>query len=347
MNRPTFSRSLTRAAATLAAAVTALALLVAAASAAKSTPLPRVATGGVGHVRGTSAELQGSVNPRGQETTYFFQYGPTIAYGAQTPPAPAGKGTRSIAVGQTVANLPVGSHYRIVASSAAGGPVYGHDRVYSATKGRVKFVLASTKGVAPTPYGGTFVLRGTLSGPGGALQPLTAQTSAYPFLSAFVDVGTPLTTNAAGAFAISIRGLTQSTQLRVRTNAARPDYSAIVTARVSPRITLKVRTSAHKGLVRLYGTVTPAKVGAKVLFQLEKPIRPKGQSEREVAFGTQGATVVKRGTRTTARFSAVLTVRKSGHYRAYVVLPTGALASGASPTVTLHAAASSGKHAKK
>jgi hypothetical protein len=346
MKRPIFAQSLALAVVALAIVATALALLGTAALAAKSSSLPRASTGGVAHVRGASAQLQGTVNPRGQETTYYFQYGPTIGYGAQTTPASAGKGVRSLAVGQTVANLPAGSHYRIVASNTAG-VAYGHDRVYTVTKGRLKFVLESTKGVAPTPYGGTFVLRGTLSGAGGALQPIAAQTSAYPFLTEFVDVGTPLSTNAAGAFEIAIRGLTQSTQLRVRTNDARPDYSPIVTAHVSPRITLKVRTSSHGGLVRLYGTVTPAKVGAQVLFQLERPIRPRGQSEREAAFTTQGSTVVKRGTRKTARFSAIFTVRKGGRYRAYVVLPAGALVSGASPSVTLHAGPSAGKKTKR
>ncbi len=347
MNRSIFARSLVPGAAALAIAAAALALLVANALAAKKpSSQPRAATGGVTRVHGTSAQLQGTVNPRGLETTYYFQYGPTIAYGQQTTPASAGKGTKPVPVGQTVASFSPGWHYRIVASNAAG-PAVGRDRTYAATKGRLKFVLASTKGAAPTPYGGTFVLRGTLSGPGGALQPITPQTSAYPFLSAFVDVGTPLMTNAAGAFEVSIRGLTQSTQLRVRTDTPRPEYSPIVTAHVSVRVTLKVRTSSHKGLVRLYGTVTPARVGAKVLFQLERPVRPKGQSEKEVAYATQGSTVVKRGTRTTSRFSAIVTVRRSGRYRAYVVLPSGALVSGASPSLTLHAAPGSGKHAKK
>ena len=48
---------------------------------------PIVATGGVAHVRGTSAVLNGTVDPHGAATTYYFQYGPTIAYGKQTTPA--------------------------------------------------------------------------------------------------------------------------------------------------------------------------------------------------------------------------------------------------------------------
>jgi len=298
---------------------------------------PRAATGGVSNVRGTSATLQGTVNPHGLATTYYFAYGPTTAYGSTTPTTAVGSGASTVKVSQTVANFPIGDHYRIYATNARGTKP-GRDRTYTSKKSKAKFVMADTKELAPTPYGGTYILRGTLTGPGGALQPIILQSSAYPFLTAFADVGTPLSTNAAGAFAIPVKGLTQSTQLRVRTSALRPLDGPIVTAHVAYKVTLKVRTSAHRGLVRLYGTVTPAKVGVRVLFQLEAPSRPRGKSEREVRYSTQGSGVVKRGTRSFSRFSQVLTVRKGGRYRAYVVVRSGALVSGTSASVTLHAA---------
>jgi hypothetical protein len=197
--------------------------------------------------------------------------------------------------------------------------------------------MEDTKKLAPTPYGGTFVLQGTLTGSGGALQSISLQSSPFPYLSAFVDVGSSLTTNAAGAFAIPVKGLTKSTQLRVRTSSARPLTSSIVTAQVAPRITLHVRTSSHVGLVRLYGTVTPAEVGMKVLFQVQEAARPRGKSESEVRYSTRAFTTVKRATRSFSRFSQVVTVDKAGRYRAYMVLRSGALASGASSSVTLRA----------
>jgi hypothetical protein len=322
------------------ALLTALALPSLALSAAPAdTPgLPRAATGGVGNVRGASATLQGTVNPHGLATTYFFQYGPTAAYGSATPTTLVGSGTSTVKVAQTVANLPAGDHYRIVATNAKGTKP-GRDRIYTNKKSKLAFVMADTKELPPTPYGGTFVLRGTLSGAGGALQPILLQSSAYPFLTAFDDVGAAITTNAAGAFAIPVTGLTQSTQLRVRTNALRPLDGPIVTAHVAYKVTLKVRTSSHRGLVRLYGTVTPAKVGARVVFQLQAPSRPRGKSEREVRYSTQESSVAKRGTRSFSRFSQVMTVRKPGRYRAEVVVRTGALVSGTSASVTLQAAA--------
>lgn len=303
---------------------------------------PRASTGNVIGVRGSSAMLQGTVNPRGVETTYFFQYGPTAAYGQQTPATAVGKGTSTVKVGQAVTNFLVGYHYRIVATNAKGTK-FGADRLYTGTNARLKFSIASSKEAAPTPYGGTFVLRGTLTGTGSALHRITAQTSPFPYLTAFATFGLPLTTNAAGAFAIPITNLRQSTQLRIVTSDSRPVLSPIVTARVAVRVTLKVRSSTRRGLVRLYGTVTPAEVGAPVLFQLEMPARPHGKSEAESRFATQGTSIVKRGTRSFSRFSQVLTIRKGGSYRAYVLIRSGPLVSGASPSVTLHGAPSKRK----
>ncbi|MCW3030659.1 MAG: hypothetical protein JWM66_792, partial [Solirubrobacterales bacterium] len=233
------ARSFVRRAALVTSSLALVSLALAVAALAVGPLLPHVATGGVSHVRGTSAVLQGSVNPNGSETTYFFQYGPTSAYGHQSTPTPVGKGTTSVKVGQTVTGFAAGYHYRIVASNAAGTAT-GRDRVFSITKGQLKFAIEKAK-QPPTPYGGTFILRGTLTG--GALHTVTAQTSPFPFLTPFVDAGAPMLTNAAGTFSIPVANLKQSTQLRVHTNDTRPLFSPIVTAHVSVRVTLRVRSS--------------------------------------------------------------------------------------------------------
>jgi hypothetical protein len=303
---------------------------------------PRVATGGVGHVRGSSGLLQGTVNPRGLETTYYFQYGLTTAYGLQTAAAPAGKGILTVKVGQTLTNLKAGVHYRLVAVNADGTSV-GKDRTFTGAKTRVKFNMVTSRTEPPTPYGGTYLLRGALAGAGNAGRAIAVQSSAYPFLSPFLEFGAPLATNAAGAFVVQAKNLTQTTQFRVVTRDPRPVIGPTVTAHVSVKVSLKVRSSSHKGLVRLYGTVTPARVGAKVVFQLEEPARPRGNSEKEVRYAGQGSTVVKRGTRTVSRFSQILTVRKTGRYRAFVIQRAGPLESGSSTSLTLHAAPGSTK----
>ncbi|HVR05552.1 MAG TPA: hypothetical protein VMS02_05880, partial [Solirubrobacteraceae bacterium] len=56
-------------------------------------------TGAAGHVLASSALLTGAVTPDGSETSYFFQWGTSTAYGAQTPTVKVGSGTSKVKVG--------------------------------------------------------------------------------------------------------------------------------------------------------------------------------------------------------------------------------------------------------
>src|SRR5436853_2141432 len=81
---------------------------------------PVATTGKVSHVRGSSSTLNGTVQPHGLATSYYFQYGPTVAYGSQTTPGSLVAGYTRIKVGQVVTGLRLGEHYRLVATNAAG-----------------------------------------------------------------------------------------------------------------------------------------------------------------------------------------------------------------------------------
>ena len=339
-----------------------------AASSTGSTPgPPRVATGGFSHVSGTSATLEGSINPRTLSTTYYFEYGPTTAYGQATTPAVLAGGTTLVRVSQAVTGLQPGYHYRLVASNTDGKKV-GHDRTFSAELAKkTEFELPKTYNA--TPLGGTFILSGTLTGTGD--REIVLQATPYPYTTAYTDVGSPIVTTATGRFTFSVAKLTASTKFRIATVGTKLLYSLIVPAQVAVRVTLKARASTiSQGLVRLYGTVTPAEVGAHVFLELEKPpkreetpktgekpsrlenpAKGKGKSEREEEKGptflSKFATVVKPGTSAISRFSAVVSIRDAGHYRAFVEVRPGPLVSGHSSTVLLRAAPSDGKKKRK
>ena len=119
---------------------------------------PLVLTGGVAHVRGTTGLLEGSVNPRGFVTTYFFQYGPTVAYGSQTATVTLAAGTTTVKVGQTASPLLPGYHYRLVASNQAGSKP-GRDRVFAAHTIRDTFSIP--KPTEATVFGSPLVLGGS------------------------------------------------------------------------------------------------------------------------------------------------------------------------------------------
>jgi hypothetical protein len=331
----------------LLAIVAVAAPLVAQAATVPGKPTaPKATTGGATVVHGTSATLVGTVDPGGAATSYSFQYGPTLAYGKQTTPGKLPAGTSRVKVGQAVTGLLAGYHYRLVATNEVT-TAFGKDRAFGVKKqvGKTKFTLP--KSSPPTVYGGTYVLSGTLSGTGNANRALVLQASSYPFLEAFTTVGLPVHTDAAGRFSFRVANLVKTTQFRIATLDPRPVYSQVTTQQVAVKVTLKVHSSPSRGLVRLYGTVTPAKPGAHLNFQLFKAVRPGNSpkaEERTARFATQFSTLVKKGTATVSRFSVVVKIVTVGSYRAYVSLSKkGTVTSGASRSLLLHAAPGSHK----
>jgi hypothetical protein len=319
------------------------------ASASTIPPKPRVITSGATHVLTTSALLNAVVNPDGTATSYFFQYGPTTAYGLHTPTVSVGSGSTKLKVGQPVAGLQQGVvyHYRAVAVYNVNQTVLGRDLSFTPKQTPLAFEIAKNlQEVAGLP----FILTGSLTGFGSAHHQVVLQASPHPYLSAFTSIGLPGITDAFGRFAFRVANLSTSTEFRVVTVDLRPVYSPVMTVHAAVRVTLRVRSSGHPGFVRLFGTVTPAVSHAVVQFQVQKVVRARGSEESETTrrYVNQFTTVVKKGNASFSRFSLVVTVRHSGRYRASVKLPAGGpLVSGvSSQTVVLHAAPGKPKRKK-
>jgi hypothetical protein len=96
-------------------------------------PPPQPATGGVTGLGPNTATLTGAVNPQGETTTYYFQYGPTTAYGAQTFAQIAAAGSAPVPVTYTLTGLSSFTtfHYRLVAQHGAHPPVPGADLTFT------------------------------------------------------------------------------------------------------------------------------------------------------------------------------------------------------------------------
>jgi hypothetical protein len=89
-------------------------------------------------VSSNQATLNGTVNPEGSSTSYYFEYGTTTSYGTKKPVSPVsvGSGFSNVAVDQTPTGLSQNTtyHFRVVAESSAGGTTYGADKTFTTTK---------------------------------------------------------------------------------------------------------------------------------------------------------------------------------------------------------------------
>jgi sugar lactone lactonase YvrE len=83
---------------------------------------PEVVTQKAAAVKPTEATLKGTVNPNGASTNYYFEYGPTTAYGTKTSEVSAGSGWNNVSESKSITNLMPGVlyHFRLVASSQLG-----------------------------------------------------------------------------------------------------------------------------------------------------------------------------------------------------------------------------------
>lgn len=96
---------------------------------------PTPTTGEATPITETGATLTGTVNPSSQATSYFFQYGTNITYGATTTEQSAGTADAlNHAVSAPIGALTPGVlyHYRLVATFASGqSSVQGADRTFT------------------------------------------------------------------------------------------------------------------------------------------------------------------------------------------------------------------------
>lgn len=136
-------------------------------------PAPTVATGSATAVTATNATINGTVNPNGSPTTYYFQWGINTAYGNVTPTISLpGLNTPSyVSEGLTGLTPATTYHYRLVATNSAGTTngadqqfttlglitIDGHSFSYTVTNGAVIIVSYSGPGgnvTIPSAIGG-------------------------------------------------------------------------------------------------------------------------------------------------------------------------------------------------
>jgi len=109
---------------------------------------PTTTTKAASSITQTTATLNGTVNPNGLETKYWFEYGPTTAYGTKTAETSAGSGTANASASKGITGLAEATtyHYRLVGSNSEGKS-YGADQTF--TSGNIAAKLASLPIIDP------------------------------------------------------------------------------------------------------------------------------------------------------------------------------------------------------
>jgi hypothetical protein len=305
-------------------AATLLAVVPAVASAATR---PTATTGGATKVTPTSVRLVGSVNPNGARTTYLFQYGTTTLYGTSTPITVAGTGTSKITVRVDVANLAPATryHYRIVAHNVKGDGA-GGDRNFKTKVQPLALSLFAKPN--PVPFGKGTVLAGVLTGTGKEGKQIVLQQSPFPHTQGFTQVGSPVVTNAQGAFSFNTVGVALNTQFRVLLQSKPSVMSPIVGVGVAPRVSTHVSSThvSSGARVRFSGVVRPRHNGSRVVIQ-----RKRGSRWRFIA-----ATKLHTRDATSSKYSRRVVIRHGGSYRVLVDSADGIYVPSTGRTVRIH-----------
>jgi hypothetical protein len=216
-------------------------------------------------VRDSTATLSGTVNPNGQATTAYLEYGTSAGYGTKTALKNVGSGRNTSAVSIPVNGLAAGAtyHFRIVASNATGTSA-GSDQTF-ATTGPPAVRTGATTGTTPT--GST--LTGSVDSRGHS----TSWNFEYGATTSYgLRTSTRSQSSTSGARAVSetIAGLTQGTTYHFRLvakNSSGTSFGAdTVFTTTGPAVTLLASTTTvvHRGVVTLSGKVSSGRENESV-----------------------------------------------------------------------------------
>ena len=189
--------------------------------ATSKTPAPTVATGAASAVSTTTASLNGSIDPRGVSTRYYFEYG-IKSPRTRTPTASAGAGTATLAVSAPLSRLAPGTTYlyRLVAVGAS--TVRGSTRSF--TTARIAPALSLTSAANPVAAGSSVTFTGALSGTGVGVRTVALEVEPYPYTGGFRQVGSARLTSASGQVSFTLASLSVNTMVRVVTVGGSPRW---------------------------------------------------------------------------------------------------------------------------
>ncbi len=282
----------------LRSAVVALAALLVLASMAQGAvaAVPVAITGTVSAIGGSTATLNGTVNPGGAATDWWFEYGASTAYGSKASATAAGSGSANVAVSKSLSGLAPATtyHYRLVAKNASA-TTNGSDGL---------FTTASPPVAVTTPAAGIGPTTATL---GGTVNPNGQSTSWYVEYGTSTAYGTKKPAPAADAgsgtssktVSTAVTGLTAGKTYHFRLVASSSAGTTVgadasfVTAS-PPSVTTSSASSVGSTSAKLNGKVDPNGRSTSYLFEYGTTTAYGAKtSSSSAGSGTSSANVTK------------------------------------------------------
>jgi phosphodiesterase/alkaline phosphatase D-like protein len=228
---------------------------------------PQVVTGSASNVTPTSATLNGSVDPSGRATTWYFEYGTTTGYGNKTATKDAGSGTGAANVSASISGLTAGRtyHYRLTATSDAGTS-HGNDQTFVASA-QPNVTTRSVSSIRDN----SATLNSTVN-PNGSATTVYFEfgtTTSYGSKSSSKSIGSG---RSAQNVAIGIGGLAANTTYHVRVvaenaNGSNRGSDVTFTTTGRPFATAGSASGVNSNAATLTGTVNPNGHAASWYFQ--------------------------------------------------------------------------------
>jgi|HubBroStandDraft_2_1064218.scaffolds.fasta_scaffold00208_2 hypothetical protein len=241
----------------------------------------------------TGATLNGIVDPEGLETTYYFEYGSTAAYGSKTAEVSAGAGKGYLEVSKALTGLTASTtyHFRAVATNSKG-TVDGPDQSFSTT------------GKPTVETGAAIGSRDGEAEPNGIVNPRGAETKYYFEYGLTTGYGSKTVERSAGAGTgdisapgehMALTGLTAGTTYHFRivaTNSHGTTDGAdqVVVTTDKPTTETSAATSVAEAEGTLHGAVNPMGVESKYYFEYG-PTTGYGSKTAEVSAGAGTSSV--------------------------------------------------------
>ena len=230
-------------------------------------PLPN--TGAATDLAGASATFNGTVNPLGQASRAWFEYGLTTSYGSTTTTNNAGSGTNAVTITNSVGGLTVGAtyHFRLVATTPNGN-VHGADQAFT--------TVATAPTAITSAASALTVNSATLNG---TVNPNGAATSFYFQYGPSTNYGSFTVTNnldnGTDALAVSnaiaglLPGATYHFQIMASNSVGTSSGSDLtfITPALVPSVTTSSASNVTGNSATLNGTVNPNGAATSFYFQ--------------------------------------------------------------------------------